>query len=186
MPPAPITKISLLFYVVIFLTVAIGVATGWTGDKTCVSHITSKSRQQIMEWKPTYSPDNLKAEHPLSQRNIMASVFGNKHGVFLVDFMLGRNHYQWRSILPNPHKAPESDEKKNKKLACWQRKLSFFITIENRQCKHLKVFQPFSLKNKFINHCFYFNSENLLFHCYCDVPRQFPACETELMTQGTL
>ncbi|GBL88937.1 hypothetical protein AVEN_159026-1 [Araneus ventricosus] len=40
-----------------------------------------------MEWRHTHSPVRVKAKQTLSQRNIMASVFWDRHGVLLVDFM---------------------------------------------------------------------------------------------------
>ncbi|GFV74526.1 mariner Mos1 transposase [Trichonephila clavipes] len=58
-----------------------------TGDKTWVSHITPKSKQQSMEWRHTFSPVKVKAKQTLSKRKIMATVFWDRRGVFLVDFM---------------------------------------------------------------------------------------------------
>lgn len=58
-----------------------------TGDETWVSHITPESKQQSMEWRHTFSPVKVKAKQTLSQRKIMASVFWDRHGVLLVDFV---------------------------------------------------------------------------------------------------
>ncbi|GBO25744.1 hypothetical protein AVEN_242476-1 [Araneus ventricosus] len=58
-----------------------------TGDETWVSHVTPESKQQSMEWRHTYSPVRVKDRQTLSQRKIMASVFRDRHGVLLVDFM---------------------------------------------------------------------------------------------------
>lgn len=58
-----------------------------TGDETWISHITPESKQQSMEWRHTQSPVRVKAKQTLSQRKIMASVFWDRHGVLLVDFM---------------------------------------------------------------------------------------------------
>lgn len=58
-----------------------------TGDETWVSHITPESKQQSMEWRHTSSPVKVKAKQTLSRRKIMATVFWDRHGVLLVEFM---------------------------------------------------------------------------------------------------
>ncbi|GBM39812.1 Histone-lysine N-methyltransferase SETMAR [Araneus ventricosus] len=58
-----------------------------TGEETWVSHVTPESKQQSMEWRLTDCPERVKAKPALSQRKIMASVFCDRHGVLLVDFM---------------------------------------------------------------------------------------------------
>ncbi|GBO05126.1 hypothetical protein AVEN_130696-1 [Araneus ventricosus] len=58
-----------------------------TGDETWVSHVTPESKQQSMEWRHTHSHVRDKAKQTLSQRKIMASVFWDRNGVLLVDFM---------------------------------------------------------------------------------------------------
>ncbi|GBN18064.1 Mariner Mos1 transposase [Araneus ventricosus] len=58
-----------------------------TEDETWVSHVTPESKQQSMEWRHTHSPVRVKAKQTLSQRKIMASLFLDRHGVLLIDFM---------------------------------------------------------------------------------------------------
>ncbi|GFV35017.1 mariner Mos1 transposase [Trichonephila clavipes] len=58
-----------------------------TGDKTWVSHINPESKQQSMEWRLTSSPIKVKAKQTLSKRKIMPTVFWDRRGVLLVDFM---------------------------------------------------------------------------------------------------
>lgn len=58
-----------------------------TGDETWVSHITPENKRQSMEWRHTTSPVNVKAKQTLSKRKIMATVFWDRRGVLLVDFM---------------------------------------------------------------------------------------------------
>ncbi|GBO28860.1 Histone-lysine N-methyltransferase SETMAR [Araneus ventricosus] len=61
-----------------------------TGDEMWVSHVTPESKQQSMGWRHTHSPLRVKAKQTLSQRKIMASVFWDRHGVLLLDFMQRR------------------------------------------------------------------------------------------------
>ncbi|GBM89676.1 Histone-lysine N-methyltransferase SETMAR [Araneus ventricosus] len=58
-----------------------------TGDETWVSHVTPETKLQSTEWRHTHSPLRVKAKQTLSQRKIMASVFWDRYGVLLVDFM---------------------------------------------------------------------------------------------------
>ncbi|GFU20501.1 histone-lysine N-methyltransferase SETMAR [Trichonephila clavipes] len=58
-----------------------------TGDETWVSHITPESKRQSMEWRYTNSPVRVKAKRTISTRKIMATVFWDRHGVLLVEFM---------------------------------------------------------------------------------------------------
>ncbi|GBN10657.1 hypothetical protein AVEN_206246-1 [Araneus ventricosus] len=60
------------------------------GDEMWVSRVTPESKQQSMEWRHTHSPLKVKAKQTLSQRKIMASVFWDRHGVLLLDFMQRR------------------------------------------------------------------------------------------------
>ncbi|GBM16379.1 hypothetical protein AVEN_129704-1 [Araneus ventricosus] len=66
-----------------------------TGDETWVSYVTPESKQQSMEWRHTHSPVGVKAKQTLSQRKIMASVFWDRHGVLLVDFMQRGTTKMW-------------------------------------------------------------------------------------------
>ncbi|GFV62110.1 histone-lysine N-methyltransferase SETMAR [Trichonephila clavipes] len=58
-----------------------------TGDETWVSHITPESKRQSMEWRHTNSPVRVKAKRTISTRKVMATVFCDRHGVLLVEFM---------------------------------------------------------------------------------------------------
>lgn len=58
-----------------------------TGDETWVSHITPETKRQSMEWRHTMSPVKVKAKQTLSARKVMATVFWDRHGVLLVEFM---------------------------------------------------------------------------------------------------
>ncbi|GFX34835.1 histone-lysine N-methyltransferase SETMAR [Trichonephila clavipes] len=58
-----------------------------TGDETWVAHITPESKQQVMEWRHTSYPVKLKAKQTLSKRKIMATVFWDRRGVFVVGLM---------------------------------------------------------------------------------------------------
>ncbi|GFW25318.1 histone-lysine N-methyltransferase SETMAR [Trichonephila clavipes] len=58
-----------------------------TGDETWVSHITPESKRQSMEWRLTNSPVRVKAKRTISTRKVMATVFWDRHGVLLVEFM---------------------------------------------------------------------------------------------------
>lgn len=58
-----------------------------TGDETWVSHMTPESKRQSMEWRHTTSPVRVKAKRTISTRKVMATVFWDRHGVLLVEFM---------------------------------------------------------------------------------------------------
>ena len=58
-----------------------------TGDKTWVSHTTPESKQQSMEWRHTSSPTKMKFTHTTSTQKIMCTVFWDRKGVLLVDFL---------------------------------------------------------------------------------------------------
>ncbi|GFV45629.1 histone-lysine N-methyltransferase SETMAR [Trichonephila clavipes] len=57
------------------------------GDETWVSHITPRSKQQLMEWRHTSSPIKVKAKQTMSKRKIVATVFWDRRGVSLGDFV---------------------------------------------------------------------------------------------------
>lgn len=59
-----------------------------TGDETWISHITPESKRQSMEWHHSRSPTKpKKAKQILSTRKVMATVFWDRKGVLLVDYM---------------------------------------------------------------------------------------------------
>ena len=58
-----------------------------TGDETWVSHATPESKQQSMEWRHTSSPMKTKFKQTTSTRKIMCTMFWDRKGVLLVDFL---------------------------------------------------------------------------------------------------
>ncbi|GFX89870.1 uncharacterized protein TNCV_1535171 [Trichonephila clavipes] len=48
--------------------------------------ITPESKQQTMEWQHTSSRVKVKAKQTLSMRKIRATVFWDRHGIWLMDF----------------------------------------------------------------------------------------------------
>ena len=58
-----------------------------TGDETWVLHATPESKQQSMEWRHTSSPIKTKFKQTTSTQKIMCTVFWDKKGVLLVDFL---------------------------------------------------------------------------------------------------
>ncbi|KAF6212895.1 hypothetical protein GE061_010605 [Apolygus lucorum] len=59
-----------------------------TGDETWVCHYTPGSKRQSLQWRHTHSPSAKKFKVQFSERKIMASVFWDRKGVLLVDFMV--------------------------------------------------------------------------------------------------
>lgn len=58
-----------------------------TGDETWVCHYTPESKKQSQQWRHTHSPSTKKFKVQFSERKIMASVFWDRKGLLLVDFM---------------------------------------------------------------------------------------------------
>ena len=58
-----------------------------TGDETCMLHTTPESKQQSMDWRHTSSPTKTKFKQTTSTRKIMCSVFWDRKGFLLVDFV---------------------------------------------------------------------------------------------------
>jgi histone-lysine N-methyltransferase SETMAR len=59
-----------------------------TGDETWVSHFTPESQRQSLEWHHPRSPSKpRKFKQTLSTRKIMATVFWDRKGVLLIEFM---------------------------------------------------------------------------------------------------
>jgi len=58
-----------------------------TGDETWVSHATPELKQQSMEWRHTSLPTKMKFKQTTSTRKIMCTVFWDRKGVLLVDFL---------------------------------------------------------------------------------------------------
>jgi len=58
-----------------------------TGDETWVSHITLESKQQSLHWTHTGSPKRKKFKQTFSTRKIMCTMFWDRQGVLLVEFL---------------------------------------------------------------------------------------------------
>lgn len=58
-----------------------------TGDETWVSHVTPESKQQSMEWRHSGSPRRHKVKPTLSRDKIMCTVFWDRQGILLVEFL---------------------------------------------------------------------------------------------------
>ncbi|GBN77026.1 hypothetical protein AVEN_202702-1 [Araneus ventricosus] len=58
-----------------------------TGDETWVCLVTPQSKQQSMEWKHSRSPTKKKFKTTLSAHKIMCTVFWDRQGILLVDFL---------------------------------------------------------------------------------------------------
>ena len=58
-----------------------------TGDETWVSHEAPKLKQQVMEWRHTSSPTKTKFKQTASTRKVMCTMFWDRKGVLLVDFL---------------------------------------------------------------------------------------------------
>lgn len=58
-----------------------------TGDETWVYHFTPESKQQSLEWRHSRSPKKRKFKVTQSDRKIMATVFWDRKGVLLIEFM---------------------------------------------------------------------------------------------------
>ncbi|KAJ4444846.1 cGMP-dependent protein kinase, isozyme 1 [Periplaneta americana] len=58
-----------------------------TGDETWVSHMTPESKQQSMEWRHTASPRKKKFKQTVSTRKIMCTIFLDRKGVLLIEFL---------------------------------------------------------------------------------------------------
>uniref|UniRef100_A0A1B6ITX5 Tc1-like transposase DDE domain-containing protein n=1 Tax=Homalodisca liturata TaxID=320908 RepID=A0A1B6ITX5_9HEMI len=59
-----------------------------TGDETWVSYVNTEQKRQSMEWGHTSSPRKpVKCRQTFSTRKLMATVFWDKKGIILVEFM---------------------------------------------------------------------------------------------------
>jgi len=58
-----------------------------TGDEIWVSHIIPESKQQSLHWKHTGSPKRKKFKQMISTRKIMSTIFWDRQGVLLVEFL---------------------------------------------------------------------------------------------------
>ncbi|GFV74790.1 histone-lysine N-methyltransferase SETMAR [Trichonephila clavipes] len=58
-----------------------------TGDEKWVAYVTPESKQQSMEWRHSSSPRKVKFKQTISAQKIMCTVFWDRKGVLLVDFL---------------------------------------------------------------------------------------------------
>ncbi|GFY27883.1 histone-lysine N-methyltransferase SETMAR [Trichonephila clavipes] len=58
-----------------------------TGDETWVAYVTPESKQQSMEWRHSSSLRKVKFKQTISAQKIMCTVFWDRKGVLLVDFL---------------------------------------------------------------------------------------------------
>lgn len=58
-----------------------------TGDETWVAYDTPESKQQSMEWRHSSSPTKVKFKRTISVRKIMCTVYWDRNGVLLVEFL---------------------------------------------------------------------------------------------------
>jgi len=58
-----------------------------TGNETWMSHEAPHSKQQSMEWRHTSSPKKTKFKQNTSTRKVMCTMFWDRKGVLLVDFL---------------------------------------------------------------------------------------------------
>ena len=58
-----------------------------TGDETWVYHDTPETKRQSMQWKHTTLPVVTKFKKTLTQKKLMTSIFWDRKGVLLIDYM---------------------------------------------------------------------------------------------------
>ncbi|KAJ4426958.1 hypothetical protein ANN_26757 [Periplaneta americana] len=58
-----------------------------TGDKTWISHFTPETKQQSIHWRHSRSPVRMKFKQTLSVRKVMCTVFWDRKGILLNDFL---------------------------------------------------------------------------------------------------
>jgi len=58
-----------------------------TGNETWVSHKAPELKQQFMEWRHTSLPTKMKFKQTTSTQKIMCTVFWDRKGVLLLDFL---------------------------------------------------------------------------------------------------
>ncbi|GFX54399.1 histone-lysine N-methyltransferase SETMAR [Trichonephila clavipes] len=56
-------------------------------DETWLSYVTPESKQQSMEWRHSSSPRKVKFKQTFSTQKIMCTVFWDRKGVLLIDFL---------------------------------------------------------------------------------------------------
>ncbi|GBN26496.1 hypothetical protein AVEN_39784-1 [Araneus ventricosus] len=58
-----------------------------TDDATWVCHGTPESKQRSMEWRHSRSPTKKKIQNNIAAHKIMCTVFWDRHGILLVEFL---------------------------------------------------------------------------------------------------
>ncbi|KAJ4448311.1 hypothetical protein ANN_10326, partial [Periplaneta americana] len=57
------------------------------GNETWISHFTPETKQQSMHWRHSGSPVRMKFKQTLSVRKVMCTVFWDRKGILLIDFL---------------------------------------------------------------------------------------------------
>ncbi|KAJ4436137.1 hypothetical protein ANN_18764 [Periplaneta americana] len=57
------------------------------GDETWISHFTPETKQQSMHWRHSGSPVGTKFKQTLSVRKVMCTMFWDRKGILLIDFL---------------------------------------------------------------------------------------------------
>ncbi|GFW85586.1 uncharacterized protein TNCV_852381 [Trichonephila clavipes] len=60
----------------------------FTGDEAWISHFTPETKQQSMHRRHSGSPVKTKFKQTLSVRKVMCTVFWDRKGILLIDFLL--------------------------------------------------------------------------------------------------
>jgi len=112
-----------------------------TGDETWVSHITPESKQQSLHWKHTGSPKRKKFKQTISTRKIMCTVFWDRQGVLLVEFLSQSTTINSAVYCETPKKLRHAIQ--NKSAECWVPPFFYFtITLGRTLLLRLKTSSP--------------------------------------------
>jgi hypothetical protein len=98
-----------------------------TGDKTWVSHLTPELKQQSMDGGNTSSPKKHKFKQTISTHKIMCTVFWDRQGVLLVEFLPQGTAINSTAYCENMKKLCHMVQKKAK--ACLLADLCCFMTM---------------------------------------------------------
>ena len=89
-----------------------------TGNDTWVSHEAPKSKQHSMEWRHTSSPTKTKFKQTASTGNIMCTIFWDRKGVLLVDFLPQGSTIN-TGVCCNTQKLRHSIQNKQRVILSW-------------------------------------------------------------------
>ena len=105
--PAPLVlKVQSLFLQSFAVTLMMTATSFWSGS----SHITSETKQESMHWQRRASPCKTKLKKTLSAWKVMRTIFWDRLGIFLVDFLtrgetVNAESY-WETVQKLPDLAP--------------------------------------------------------------------------------